>query len=471
MEPRSLTEPDVLAQPAQVTDVVDAFDAGGGVDLHFSLDYRHTWKRATISRETQDPAVLAAAANGIARVQIGKYAETTSRLDVKGEIGLYHDLALIVRLPIILSHRETLEGSAPPVGALDATVGDPLFGVPFSSPNRSGVEWLGVGVDWGILNQWRNDAQPTLLVGAEGRFSVSEPMHACDAVRCAYPSDIDRDGTSGEFETELEPGTVTSLEGNFPATPRRAGVSRGTTMLELHSWVSRRFRRLEPYMGVSALLEFANDDSDFGGKRPWNAGPPWRGAVSAGTEFIPWEAVEQFQRLSLDVRFTGTYHAGGDDYSELFDALGSAPSPSYRRPNFAGYRSNPDPGTATDFPSVVDPNSERIFATGITRVQAYGEYAVRLAGRLQAGEYVHFDIGGAFGLTERHGLTTALACDSARQASVAQAGPCLGSDGSGSAVLGAYNPRFRPEIDLPGRRFSVDTASTIDAWVGATVMF
>jgi hypothetical protein len=33
--------------------VVDAFDEGSGVDLHFSLGYQHTWKRAGISRETQ----------------------------------------------------------------------------------------------------------------------------------------------------------------------------------------------------------------------------------------------------------------------------------------------------------------------------------------------------------------------------------------------------------------------------------
>jgi hypothetical protein len=470
-EPKSSTEPDVLAEPAQVTDVVDALDVDGGIDLHFTLGYQHAYKRAAILRETQDPLVDPAAQSGITTVEVGDYSETVSRLNVRAELGLYHDLALVLRLPIVLSHRGTLESDTLAAGALNAAPSEPLFTLPFRSPNRSGVEWLGVGVDWGILNQWREASQPTLLIGAEGRFSVSEPMHACDTARCAYPSDIDRDGVSGEFEAELEPGVVESLEGNFPTQARRAGVSRGTTVLELHSWISRRFRHLEPYAGASLALEFANDNSDFGGDRAWNDGPPTRGSFSFGTEFMPWEAAEQFQRLSLDVRFTGSYRSAGEDYSELFDALGSAAATSYRLPNFAGYRNNPDPNTSAEFPSVVDPRSERVFPTGITRVQAHGTYGFRLAGRWQAGRYVHFDVGGALALAERHALTTSAQCDPARAVSAGEAGPCQVRDSSGVRVLGAYNPRFRPEIDLPGRRFIVGTATTIDAWVSATVMF
>jgi hypothetical protein len=487
LEPRSLTEPGVLQQPAQVTNVVDAFDEGSGVDLHFSLGYQHTWKRAGISREARSSlfgsglGALGAdtlAASGAARFHVADFSETINRLNVRADLGLYHDLALIVRLPVILSRSSTLSGSELPGAALDGAPGEPLFSVPFSSPNRSGVEFLGVGVDWGILNQFRDSAQPTLTVGAEGRFSISEAMHACgesrapsdgDAgeVRCADPSDVNRDGTSGQFPVELAPGRIEPLEGNFPAASRKAGVSRGTTGLELHGTISRRFAQIEPYLGLAVLVELPKDDSDFGPGRWWKEGIGTRAGVSLGAEFMPWEVVEQFQRLSVDLRFTGTYSAAGRDYSELFDALGSSRAPSFRRPSYARYLASAD-GAAV--PSVIDPDSERVYPTGITNVQAYGAYALRLLARWQAGRYVHFDVGGGLALTQRHVITMGSPCDASRSVAVEGSGPCVTREPEPRS-LGAPDPSYRPEIEQPGRRFIVDTASTVDAWLGATVMF
>jgi hypothetical protein len=482
LEPRSLTEPDVLREPAAVTRVVDAFEDQGGIDLHFTLDYQHSWKRATISRETQDVAVNPGAGAGIAQGKVAHFSENTSRLDLQAELGLFHDLALIVRLPIILSSNVSLERRAASPAALDGAPGQALFSLPFHSPNRSGVEFLGLGIDWGIFNQWRDAAQPTLLVGVEGRFAVSEPMHACgpapdsdgvgaSARRCAYPSDINRDGIGGQAVNELSPGRLVSLEGDFPAGGRRAGVSRGTTSLALRSVVSRRFQNLEPYMGFGLLLEFANRASDFAASSSFGQRPPTRAAFSLGTELMPWEVVEQFQRLSIDARLTATYHSAGQDYSELFDALGSSGAASYRRPNFAGYMANPDPASQGAAPSVVDPASERVFPTGLTGVQAHGSYALRIATRWQAGQYVHFDLGAALALTQAHLLSSGQPCALERGVDVARAGPCLTGGPEAWRVIGAPDPTFRPEINSPGRRFSVDTATTLDAWVGATVMF
>jgi hypothetical protein len=81
---------------------------------------------------------------------------------------------------------------------------------------------------------------------------------------------------------------------------------------------------------------------------------------------------------------------------------------------------------------------------------------------------VHFDAGGALALTQRHSITLGRACDPARSVVAAEAGPCANPSG---AVLGAPDPSYRPETDQPGQRFIVDTARSIDTWVGATVMF
>jgi hypothetical protein len=478
IEPRSLSEPDVLRDPAEVTRVVDAWQDGGGIDLHFTLGYQHNWKRATILRETQDVELDARAAERTVRVPVARFSERTSRLNVRAELGLYHDLALIVRVPIVLSNSVELEARGPGAAALDAAPGVPLFDLPFASPNRSGVEFLGVGVDWGILNQGRDGSSPSLLVGAEGRFSVSEPMHACGRapsaagsgsapMRCAYPSDINRNGVGGEYPAD----GIDSLEGALPNEPRRAGVSRGTTGIELHGAVSRRFAQLEPYLGFGASLELPVDASDFGSDRPWNEQPPLQGRVSLGTEIVPWELVEQYQRVSLDLRLVGTYRSAGRDYSELFDALGSSAAISYRRPNFASYRANPEEGSRAAVPSVVDPSSERVFATGLTEVAAHGSYALRLAARWQAGQYVHFDAGGAYALIEKHLITLGRPCDAGRAATPESAGPCAPGGVYGPSATGSPDPSYRAETDQPGRRFLVDTARSIDAWVGATVMF
>jgi hypothetical protein len=308
-------------------------------------------------------------------------------------------------------------------------------------------------------------------------------MHACDSaraaaegqpgeVRCAQPADINRDGVSGQYPVELSPGRVESLEGSFPDQSRKAGVSRGTTALELHGMISRRFAQLEPYMGLGVLFEMPNAGSDFGPDRPWKQGIGNRAGVSLGVELMPWEVVEQFQRLSLDVRFTGTYRAAGRDYSELFDALGSSRAFSYRRPSFAGYMPGPDP---TGPVSVVDPDSERVFASGITNVEAHGSYALRVLARWQAGRYVHFDVGAGWALTQQHLITVGSPCAGSRAVDAERAGPCRVSDplvaDAAPVVLGAPDPSYRPETDQPGHRFIVGTASTLDAWVGATVMF
>ncbi|HWO14259.1 MAG TPA: hypothetical protein VNN80_32360 [Polyangiaceae bacterium] len=473
LEPRSSSEPDVLREPAAITRVVDAWDGSGAMDLHFTLGYDHRWKRATISRE-----LPTSAGPSKTRQPVASFAENTSRLDVRAELGLYRDLGLILTVPIVLSRSATLGSRGAPPGALDGAPGSPLFSLPSVTPNRSGVEYLGVGVDWGILNQGRDGALPSLLVGAEARFSVTEAMHACGPVppaegqtrasmRCTYPSDINRNGVGGEYPVELSPGSVGSLEGDLPSEPRRAGVSRGTTAFDLHTAISRRISNIEPYFALGLSFELPTAGSDFAAQGSLDAAPPIEGRASVGAELMVWELVEQFQRLSIDTRLTGRYRSEGVDYSELFDSLGSSGAIEYRRPTFAGYVENPDAAGRANVPSVVDSSSRRVFPTGLANIEAHGAYALSVAVRWQAGQYVHFDAGGALAFTQSHIITLGQPCDPSRSVAPAEAGPCA----SGGRVLGAPDPSYRPETDQPGQRFVVDTARSIDTWVGATVMF
>ncbi len=497
-EPRKATEPNVLADSAvDLVAVADAFDELNGFDLHVSLAFQHSARRAPILRETTiNQPGLASGGYLSDNLNVANYEETTNRLIPAVDVGIYRDVALKLRLPIILSNTRRLEsrdGSAKagvasgtndfPV-SLAGLPGERLFSVPFEAPTRSGIEYLAVGLDFGIMNQFRDPSKPTWVFGVEGRFNVSEPMHACNAnpkagqVECADPSDVNRNGTSGElYDASID----APLEGSRFSGSRKAGVSRGTTALEGHTYVSKRIKYIEPYGGVSALLEFPTGGSDYGATDLQGAlvnHPPLRGSLLVGLAVVPWEVREKFQRVSFDFRFKGTYVSEGRDYSELFDALGSSDARSLRTPNFAEYKANTDGNGQVNNrePSVVDPDSRRVYFTGLTDVQQHGEYKLSAQFTWQAGEYVKLNLGGAWDIVQAHMITFDQACNPDFVNDPTEAGPCKSNvAGSGEreswVAAGIPNPANRKVINDPGRRFRVGTSLGFDAWVRASVMF
>jgi hypothetical protein len=386
----------------------------------------------------------------------------------------------VIRLPIILSNDRKLDGldgsGVQQSTVLEGVPGEQLFRLPFKSPTRSGIEYLALGLDIGILNQYRDETKPTWILGAEGRFSVSEPLHACNAnpenlnqspqggqVECAHPSDIDRNGSSGGFEDDGLP-----LEGGFSG-PRKPGISRGVTGLEVHTYLSRRVKYVEPYGGFSALFEFPNDSSDYGLanlKGSLVNHPPLRGSMVMGLAVVPWEVRDRYQRIAFDFRLTGTYVSEGRDYSELFDALGSSDAPSLRMPNFASYRAGDD-GTG----SVVDTRSQMVYFTGLTDVQQHASGRFSAQFTWQSGEYVKFNLGGAVSADQSHVITFDQACNPDFKNDLAQSGPCTTGDGANRASTGIPNPNYRRVLNDPGRRFVVDATLMFDAWIHAVVMF
>ena len=132
--------------------------------------------------------------------------------------------------------------------------------------------------------------KPTWMFGFEGRFSLSEPMHACNAgpppgqVQCANPADVEP-----QRRPDGNPdATATSTPRRRVCRPQRrahAGVSRGTTGLELHTILSKRIKYIEPYAGFRTLFEFPNSESDFGAsdlKGSLVNHPPLQGWLTSG---------------------------------------------------------------------------------------------------------------------------------------------------------------------------------------------
>jgi hypothetical protein len=487
-EPVRATEPRILNEPGEVTHVVDAFDGDDPFDIHITLGYQHSWHRANIRRETSiDQAGLSTGGYKADTMNVASYAETTSRLNTRLEGGIYKDVALYFRMPIILNNTRDLKGldgsDRMQSVVLAGAPGEQLFSLPFSSPSRSGIEYLAVGIDTNIFNQFRDRSKPTWLFGIEGRFNVSTPLHACNAkpaagqVDCADPSDVNRNGIAGDVSYTAEElgGTRTyPLEGNFSGK-RKPGVSRGTTGIEIHTLMSRRIKYIEPYGGFRALFEFPTASSDYGKTNLQGSvvnHPPLEGWVIMGMQVIPWENREAFQRVTFDARIQGAYRSEGRDYSELFDALGSSSAGSLRRPNYADYRFSGEP--AYQGRSVVDTASQKVYFTGITDVQAHGKFSASGTVTWQAGEFIKFQVGVGYTHIQSHFITMDQPCNKEVTNDLGRSGSCHAL-GSSSTVVGTVtgipNPNYRPPINHSGSRFKVDDSNLIDLWLNGVVMF
>jgi hypothetical protein len=450
-EPVAAREPRLMSETAEITSVVDAFDEDDPFDLNLVIGFSQSWKHANIRRETQifQPG-LATGGFVPATQNIASYSSSASTLLVGVDIGIYKDLALVVRLPVVLNWSQSLgdlDGSqATAAQQLQDPAGGQLFTVPFHSPIRSGVDYVSADLDWAIDNQRRDPTKPTWLIGVEGRFALGTPLHACNA------------GPPQGVATCPDPVTGQN---------RDPGISRGMHSVIAKTVWSRRFGYVEPYSGFWVQADFPTASSDLG---KWNPStdlartPPLLGTFGFGLEVIPYERREQFQRLSADFRVKGTYHSPGRDYSELFDALGSSRATSLRTPNPAAYKSNPDPAGP---PSIVDPNSANVYFTGVTEQQAYGSFALSAATTWQAGEYIKFTVGSAFSYAQSHLVTAADSCNPSIH-DPGQAGPCRSTAGQ---IAGVPNPDHRDVIDLPGRRFSVDDSVAVDLYIMGNVMF
>lgn len=459
-EPVAAREPHLMSETAEITTVADAFDEDDPFDLNLVVGFSQSWKHANIRRETHlfQPG-LSTGGFVPATENIASYSSSTSALIVGADVGIYRDLALVIRLPVVLEYSQSLgdlHGSQAVAGQLlmDPSGVGQLFSVPFTSPKRSGVDYISAGLDWAIFNQQRDHTKPTWVIGVEGRIPIGTPLHACNVNPPARP-----DGSPGV----PCPDPVTGQN-------REPGISRGVSSLIGKTVWSRRFGYVEPYSGFWAQADFPSGGSDLG---MWNPStnlertPPLLGSFALGLEVIPYERREHFQRMVADFRFKGTYHSPGRDYSELFDALGSSQAPSLRAPNPSAYMANPSNGNPA---SVADPNSEKVYFTGVTEQQAYGSFTVSAEATWQAGAYIKFTVGSALTYAQPHLVTAADSCNPVT-ADPAQAGPCRADVNGRTLVAGAPNPDHRDVIDLPGHRFSVDDTTIVDLYVMGIVMF
>jgi hypothetical protein len=424
----------LMNEPAAFTDVVDAFDDHDVFDVNITIGYLRTWELGRIQREANGPA---AADGRMSRnwQDVADHSREVNQLVFGLDVGIFRDLAVYARLPLILSDDRSLAriGSSDPSALLldRSMTPAPLFDVApgsgFQSPTRSGIDYLAAGIAWSILNQQRDPHVPTWVLMVEGRFNIGEPMHPCAAGACSDP-----------------------------------GISRGTNALRLETRSSFRYQYLEPYAGLAFQMEFPGSGDQFftpeGNLAGYiNSRPPIIGRLTVGTAIIPWEDRQQWQRFSIDLRFTGDYVSEGRDYSPLFDALGSSTNPLLTTPNCEGV---PAPGT-----SCMDSGLVSTPFYGLTDTQSHARIGGQLTLEMQAARYVRFSVSTAVFHSPSYVITQADACNPNESPAGAD-DPRMGTCRSG-----IINPHHRPAIDLPGQRFRMEGLTQVDVAASITAQF
>ncbi len=436
----------LYSEPSSYTNVIDALDGDDPFDVNVQLGFRREYATGNIQREVNNPAT-ATGRNSANYIPVGGYEHQRNILDVGLQLGVFHDLALFMNLPIVLSDTRTINQ---PGNVADQRLSEqirqeeqpdgstiPIFNVPFNSMTRSGIPNVEVGIAWGIFNQFRDDSVPNWVVRLSGQFAVGNTMRPCAA---------DASGNN------LPYSATSKCNGS-----NQPGISDGVHWLHFETRSSYRLRYVEPYAGLHFMAGFpaqASDQFKPGGDLDGftNVRPPIQGELTAGLAIVPWEVRPRAQRLTIDIRLMGRYISEGHYYSPLFDALGTSQSAYLTSPNYEGVD------------MMGNPVGRQVMFQGLTDIEPHGRLSIQPAIELQAAEYIRFRVGARLGWETPHMITYSDACNPNFSASA-------GDPRIGNCRGGIINPHHRANIDLPGRRFRIDDQFQVDLFAAAIGQF
>jgi len=371
-----------VARAAEATRVVSGGRPGQMLDIHLSLAWTHESRSAAIRREIEGQAT---GGQGVLKNEL-IYRQTRDVLRLRADVGIWKDLSLFLALPVVLADDRSLDfdrsgcGFASAPGCIDesnATIlrdgilpgfGAPSFGLDsnhqrpyqrpsqtlFRGPTRKGLEHLGLGASWAILNQDRDFTHPTWIVRFESRFAVG---------------------------------------GDMRFDPLRAGantaVGPGAHQLVFSTLFSRRLWALEPYLGGFYLLPLATSDSPIGrnvlGKSA-AARPQHRVGTDIGVEAVVWDDPRSLRRITLELSGHLELRLFGLEQGPVWEPLAGAAACA--RDRTACRR---DVDRDLDGDGVTDPSP------GTTRTPAHGLLGGSAGLGVRAGRFLRFR--GLFGLS------------------------------------------------------------------------
>jgi hypothetical protein len=467
-----------VAWGAGSTEIASSFDEGNESGTFHSffigVDYEFDAKSASIKREDAGTTVGGTPDGAEPVVKDLIYSESRHTLTPHVQIGIFHDFELRVGLPIILGDTRSLEfdqraspcvfpgGSDPPTcinkmnsttlrdgllpdgsaGMLGYDADNPTVNFNpdatqvFRGVNRSGLDTVNLGLSVAPMNQARDDTKPTWVIGAEVDLSV---------------------GKIAKFN-RFKPG-------------EEDGVSTGVHWFKAMTSISKRTSWAEPFITfwwMAPIGERGNTPEDPNGSLFWNVGygqknhdPQQQAGTTFGFEAIAFENKKDKQRLAIELQGHVNAHFEGYGYSELWEVFA-----------YAGDKVN-NPGG----PLVLDSNPttaavEAMSYPGTTQIENYMTFGGRVGLRAQIGDHVKFSAGLDVQDDQSHVITF----DDAgidRPGCTAMITTNCESPDDNVVTPGTIevNPLHKQLINLPGRRFIVDGATTFTFLVSSTIIF
>jgi hypothetical protein len=441
--------PDAAASPE--SEVASAFDRGDKLDVHMTVHYRFSGRRATVKREMAglpgaDPDGPVPLVRDL--VVAGARHELIPRL----ELGVFTDLAITAAIPVVLRQSSRMEfdqgdgddcvfpTDPGPATCIDrdnsTTIRDGLLpheGFDATDPNgdgfpigdatifrgvkRSGLDQLHLGLVWAAMNQARDSTKPTWKIGAELRFAVGRTMR----LDRQNPQQVD-------------------------------GVSRGVHEVRLYTSMARRLGWAEPFFevywqgAIATRDEAPLDDPElrFGAQQ---TGPQQLGGGRFGFEAIPWQSRSGDERIGLTLAGHLEAHFEGRGYSDMWEVFA-----------YAGDATKTGP-LALDSDPTVD-GMQGISHPGVSNIENFLTLGAAAGVDAHLGKRVRLD------------LAFSVDWDQSHLISFADAGSD-GGDGNDLVDPGTdeVNPLHAPLIDTPGRRYRIDQALDYALTAGLRLLF
>lgn len=426
-----------VVRAAEVTRTVTALDHDDTFDFNLTATWIHDAHTAAVNREFEN-----ANSNTIQLVKDLKYAQTTDVLNLRTDFGILWDVGLHVQLPIVLASSDNLTFDQGVTPANSTFVRDgiyPAYNNPpsptpsstvFQSPTRSGPQSLGVGINWAVFNERRDDTKPTWTLGFDAMLDIFKDQR------------FDPANPNGNTATGL-----------------------GYHQLIWSTWVSKRFRYFDPYFGASYMLPIRTNGSIFqnegGGQTSVN--PQQMAVVVIGVEQIAWENPVTRQRVTIELQGYMGEHFAGRGFSELWEPLSGSSQCKAGSTDLTGCRASLDEVTQSPVSAngvLGAPVTTAAPYPGVSNIDAYGSFGGDVGLNVQVGKYIRFR--SLFGLT----------VDASHFITNASAGVDANSDGQvNSSDPREANPVYRESIDIPGRRFKIEESKDWRLVVEGSLMF
>lgn len=319
-------------QAAELTDIADAADIVNlGThskpdlfDLYMGVDFEMEMANGKITREPIDR--LGLAGEGCSKTNVQdclpvdelRWKGTVSKMKVKTQIGMYHDLAFTGGWTYIFSESRRfhfargVDGTNSTVapttdfngdGQVDAD--DVLFPADFSSRHK-GSGALDLGLRWAPLSDERDESKPMWVL----LFNWRTPWTA----KTYNPEKRTNPGPVGDGVHRLTFGTALSK--------RLANVG----LIGIDPRANRR-GFIDPYLELSYTLPIpqrsrARPDLLRSRENPFGHKPSHEGELKIGFEVVPLEDLKNSRKIAIDIGLLSRYHTEGRNYSVLTDPLG-----------------------------------------------------------------------------------------------------------------------------------------------------